>query len=243
LKKEEQLLNEIIQGYRKVLDDRYQHASLQDKYTLPKSLTPERLILFKTYFLNYIYPPVEKRAILNDAFEELDYYVKHPEKLLRLMLDAKSLLFKHGRHLPKILYTGLKALKSFRMASDLEHRLSEEAILHQIDGPVDKLTIAHLMKLIPRSDLEKFIANGQSLFEILYDKPLVENIQDVLEQLIINMKNRPTLYSNQVIKGMEMGLEIIKKGHQLFYQLSVEEQKEMMHFIVKLERDAISDGM
>ncbi|MFK7979352.1 MAG: hypothetical protein AB8G86_05190, partial [Saprospiraceae bacterium] len=47
--------------------------------------------------------------------------IQQPKKLLRILLDSGRLIFKYGRHLPKILNAGLKALRSFRTATQFEN--------------------------------------------------------------------------------------------------------------------------
>jgi len=52
---EEDILNEIIIGYRKVIDDRYQYENLKVKYKLPDSINASIVKEVKYFFLNYIF--------------------------------------------------------------------------------------------------------------------------------------------------------------------------------------------
>ena len=107
----ESVLNEIIIGYRKVIEERYQFDVLKTQYRLPKTVTKSMVNDIRNYFLSYVYPDIEQRKELNDAFTTLDDFTKHPEKLLNLLMDSFKLIFSHGRHLPKIFNAGLKAMK------------------------------------------------------------------------------------------------------------------------------------
>ena len=234
-------LNEIITGYRQTIHTRYQYHNIQSRYELPASFTEERVQLFRDYFLNYIYPDVEKREELNEAFESLDSYIKQPEKLMRLLLDSGKLLFKYGRHLPRILGAGLKALKAFRAASHFENRLVEEALANNVHPPFDQAKINQLTRLLSRKDLETFIENSQALFEILHDRTLIQKVKEVVDFLITKMKQRPKLYTAVEVRGVEIGLEIVKQGDLLFDQLEKEDQERIFEFVIQMERDVLDD--
>lgn len=238
---DKQLINAIISGYRQTINERYQYSNIQSKYELPASFTEERVQLFRNYFLDYIYPDVARRDELNDAFESLDSYIKQPEKLLRLLVNSGKLIFKYGRHLPRILGAGLKALKSFRAASQFENRLAEEAISNDLHPPFNQAKINQLIQLLSRRDLEEFIENSQSLFDTLHDRTLIQKIKEIVEYLITKMKQRPKLYSEVEIRGMEIGLEIVKQGDHLFDQLNKEEQELIFEFVIQMERDVLDE--
>ena len=124
----ENILKEVIEGYRDLIYKRYQYQNIVNKIDIPSFIDEETVNRVRDYFLNFIYPEWGKREELNEAFESLDSYIKRPEKLLRMLLDSIKLFFRHGRHLPKILNTGLKAIKSFRVANNFEANLAEQAI-------------------------------------------------------------------------------------------------------------------
>ena len=56
----ENILNEVIIGYRNVIYQRYQYPSLQKKFRLPDSINEETVNQLREYFLNYIYPQFDK---------------------------------------------------------------------------------------------------------------------------------------------------------------------------------------
>ncbi len=238
---EKEILEEIILGYRNLINERYQYQNLQDKYNLPKTINEEIVISIKNYFLTYLYPDLDKRRELNEAFETLDDYVKHPEKLLSILMESVKLIFSHGRHLPKILNAGLKALKSFRRATKFEQNLVKLAIQKQIHPPYDRSKIYSLIELLSPKEIEQFFENTESLFKIMHDKTLVEKIKEVLMFLINKMKEKKKLYSQSEIRGLEIGLEMIVKGEALFDKLTKEDQDKLVQFIVKVERDNLNE--
>ncbi|MFT6321304.1 MAG: hypothetical protein ACJAT4_002234 [Granulosicoccus sp.] len=235
--KKSQILENVIIGYRKVVDDRYQYKNLKDRKGFPDSFTEQRVEKFKSYFLNYVYPPLEKREILDEAFDSLDNFIKYPDKLMRVLIDSASLIFKYGKHLPKILRAGLKALKSFRSASKFEGNLVEKAIVQNQNPPYSIIQIEGLIKTLSRKEIDEFMESSLTLFDTLHDRTLVAKIKKIMDHLVEKMKKRPKIYSPAEIKGLEIGKEIIEKGDLLFEKLSTEEQGKIFTFIIDMERE------
>ncbi|MGB5378800.1 hypothetical protein [Muriicola sp.] len=235
----EKILEAIIEGYRNSIHQRYQYQNIKDKYEIPESIDEETVNLLRNYWLSYIYPEYSRRKELNEAFQNLDNYIKHPKQLLSILLDASKLIFKYGRHLPKILTSGLKAMKSFRIAANFENSFVEEAINNNIDGPYDQSKINTLIKLLPRKEIEKFIGISQSLFEILHDKVLIEKIKGIIQYLILAMKKNENAFSSGQIKGLELGFELLNEGYKLFNQLAEEDQRKLVYLITEIEKDML----
>lgn len=238
-KERSQVLNEIILGYRKVIEERYDYKNLKKRVDLPKSYSKERSILFKEYFLNYMYPLPEKRETLNEAFESLDNYIKHPEKLLRILIDSSSIIFKFGLHLPKIFNAGIKALRAFRRTSKFEEILVDQAILLKFKAPYSIIEINKLIKTLPEKDIQEYMKNIRNLFDIIRDSELVSKILKIVGFIINMMKSHPEVYTEIEIKGLEIGQEIIIAGDNLFDKLDKEDQLEIFNFILKMESEIL----
>jgi len=237
----ENILNEIITGYRNVIYQRYQYHDIKSKYGLPASIDEETVTSLREYFLNYIYPELAKRKELNDAFESLDSFIKHPEKLLRILVDSIKLIFQYGRHLPKILNAGLKAMKAFRAATKLEDKLVEGAINYQIEPPFDSSKINRLIGILSQKEIEQFIEGSRLLFETIHDKVLVSKIKEIIGYLITKMREKQKLYSLTEIRGLEIGLELLNEGDAIFNKLTKEDQHNLFHLVTKIETDALYD--
>lgn len=234
---EEILLNEIIIGYRNLIEERYQYKILKEKYDFPESINEEVVIDIKTYFLTYVYPNLEKRAELNEAFSTLDDFIKHPEKLLNLVLPSLKLIFTHGKHLPKIFNAGLKAMKSFRGATKFENAIVQKAMLENSKPPFTIPKINKLIKLLPYSELEEFMKNTETFFNIIYDKELVEKIKEIISFLISKMKNKPKVFSKKEIIGLSLALETISKGEEMLNKLTLKDQEILIGFVLQIEKD------
>lgn len=234
-------LHEVIKGYRQMIEHRYQYHNLQDKAGLPDTFDETRVAKFRSYFLEYIYPSPEKRSELNEAFENLNNYIHHPEKLLRLLVDSGKLMFKYGRHLPKILRAGLKAMRSFQQANHFEEQLVKGAIEYKMEPPFEEADLRELIGKLPRKEIDKFIESGLILFDTLNDRQLVYKIIDIIENLIKSMRKRPNIYGAEEVRALELGYELIVQGNHLFEELSEKEQAVIFDFIVAREREVLDE--
>ena len=236
---ESKVLEGIIIVYRKLIDDRYQYQKLKGSSDLPDSISKDQIDEIRNYFLTFIYPDLQQRLVLNDAFESLDHFIKNPGKLLQILVDSVSLVVKHGRYLPKILRSGIKALRSFREASFFEKQLVQKAIESKIEPPYTEANIHHFIRQINRDSIDEFIESTRSLFNVLHDRKQVSKIKEIIAFLIAKMKKQPKSYSKDEIKALEIGFELIDKGDQLFERIGKENQQLLIDFIVTIENKAL----
>jgi len=236
---DKKILNEVIIAYRQLIEQRYQYASIQEQFEIPESFDEARTDMVRDYFLTHIYPPPTKRQELEVAFHSLDNYIKHPEKLLRILLDSGSLLFKYGRHLPKILKAGIKALKSFRSATRFEQKLVQTALASKLVPPYSTKDVRQLVGSLSKKDVANFIEDSQDLFNTLQDRKLVQKILEIVNHLIAKMEKRPSVYSETEVSALKIGKDIIKEGDLLFAQLSKAEQEQILAVVLEIERNAL----
>ena len=232
---EKKVLEETILGYRRLITQRYQYKALKAKYDLPSTLNEERVLHLRDFFLNNIYPHPKKRAELDRAFGSLDDYLTHPNKLFRLIIDSTALLFKHGRHLPKIFRAAMGALKSFQKGTSFESQLVQKALNLQLEAPYSEADMYRLLKTLAHSEIKQLIKNSQFLFKTLQDRRLVRKIIEIIEHLIAKMKKRPTVYAPEEIRGLTIGRDIIKNGDLIYDKLSKEEKQKIFDLIIKIE--------
>ena len=237
----EQVLAEIIAGYRATILHRYQYQHIRQRYEIPDSITEETVASLRNYFLSYVYPEYEKREELNKAFESLDDYIQHPQKLLKILWSASVLIFRYGRHLRGILNAGLKAMKSFQAATKFEQAFVEEAIKGKMEAPYDLPKIHALINRLPREEIESFIETSQSLFETLHDQVLINKMISVVTYLITVMRKDEHTYSKSQVSALALGLDMLREGNQLFNELTGEDQQQLIHLIIAIERDLLDE--
>lgn len=233
---QQQTKNAVITGYRKLINQRYQYAQLAKEPDLPETFDRDRTALFKEYALTYLYPTVERRKELDDAFLQLDNYVKDPVKLMKMVSMSSRLIFKYGRHLPGMLRAGLKALRSFRKANNFEEQLTREALRLKLPAPFKITEIKTLISALSLEEMTDFIESTESLFSILHDRKLVTRIISVIGYLVEQMEQQPHVFSHTEVEALHLGLELIQKGNDLFDLLTEKEQYQIFTFITARER-------
>ena len=238
---ENKKLNEVIIAYRKLIEQRYQYAAIKEQFEIPDSFDEARTDMVRDYFLMHIYPPPAKRQELEVAFQSLDNYIKHPEKLLRILLDSGSLIFKYGRHLPKILTAGIKALKSFRSATSFEQKLVKTAEDSKLTPPYSTEDMKQLVGSLSKKEVADFIEDSQDLFKTIQDRKLVKKILEIVNHLIVKMEKRPKVYSDVEVNALKIGRDIIQEGDLLFAQLSKSEQEQLLAVVLEIERSALEE--
>ena len=223
-----------------MLFQRYQYNNIKENFDIPASIDEKTVSDFRTYYLTYVYPEYSKRLALNDAFKSLDNYAKHPQKLLTILLDTSKLIFKYGIHLPKILKTGFKALKTFKAVENFETTFINEAIAKKIKAPFDTEKFNLLLKSLPKKDINNFIETSQALFNTLHDRKQVKKIKEIIQHLIKVMKSKKNAYDDSQIEGLEIGYELLNEGDKLFNKLSKKDQKKLIYLITDIEKEMLS---
>lgn len=235
------ILDGVIIGFRDLINDRYQYGNIVGRYSIPASFDEERVARYRSFFLQQVYPHPEKRELLNEAFRSLDNYLTHPDRLLRIVLDSTAILLRHGRSIPKLMGAGLKAFRSFRIATDFEAKLVRKAKSSGKMPPYAKDDINSFIKALRRNEIDEFIENTRALLELLYDRALVREIIQIVSELIARMRKKPNVYSDNEIAGLEIGLELLTEGNRLFAELSKHDQHQIFNIIISIEVDVLEE--
>ena len=235
------LANHLIEQYRRLVGQRYRYKPLQEKFGLPATVREDKVDAIREYFLDYIYPDSATRSILNAAFEHLDDHFKNPGHLIQLVGDASGVLFKFGFQFPKALKAGMNALSSFKAASKFEQGLLDAAIMQDMVPPITEDQFLQLIATLPKKQVTDFIGDLDDLLSALMDIPLMEKTVGILEELLLQMRKHPKVYTALDIKGMEIGKSILDEGVKLFRTMPKSERHAMIELIVKAETYFISE--
>lgn len=238
---DQEVLDGVIIGFRNLIYNRYQYENISSKYEIPESFDADRVERYRTFFLEQVYPHPENRELLNEAFRSLDNYLTHPEKLGRMLFDSTAILLRHGRSIPRLLGAGIKAFKSFRIATEFEEKLIRKAKNSGKLPPYSDDDINSFIKALRRKDIDEFIVNTKALLELLYDRPLVREIIQILSELINRMKKSRNGYSEAEIGGLQIGLDMLTEGNMLFDQLSRDDQRRIFDVIIGIEVDVLEE--
>ena len=136
---------------------------------------------------------------------------------------------------------GLKAMASFRTASRMENQLALIAQSNDIPPPYSADQIKIIMSKTPRKFMDDIQDSSMDLYEIMNDPKLVDKIISIVNNLLIKMSNKPKVYSEQEIIGIELGRDIITGSKQLFYQFEKDQRSTLVYLIQQIESDAITN--
>ena len=239
--KKQELLNELIENYRDLVQERYDFDSLESKFILDESVTPELTDKVRSYFLNYIYPSKDQREILNKAFDDLDKHIKNPSHILKLIGDAPGIILKFGWHFPKAIKAGMQVLKSFNSAAKFEKDLVKIAKKKKVQSPISAIEFEEIIADLSREELIDFIEQFEDLLTNLTDSKLLYKTCEILNQLVVKMKEDPKFYSEEEVEAMEIGIDILDNGYKLFDNMSSAEKREMIDLIIKAETHFIDE--
>ncbi len=238
---DKEVLNGVIIGFRNLINDRYQYAGLKSKYELPDSFDETRMTLYRDFFLEQVYPHPEKRELLESAFRSLDDYLKHPDRMMRVVFDSAGILLRHGASIPKLISTGMKAFRSFRIATEFETKLVRKAKKSGKTPPYSSSDINGFITSLRKREIDEFVENTTDLLEILYDRRLVRQLIQIMTELIAKMKSSPRAYSETEINGLSIGLEMLVEGNLLFESLPPADQRRVLNVIVAIEVDVLEE--
>lgn len=229
-------LKAVIEGYRLVIHSRYDYDRLQKHLELPNTFGKEKLEALRNYFLQSIYPPVDQREHLNDAFQHLERHIANPKYLLNILKDSFGIVLRYGVHLPKMLKTGLKALRSFQTVSNFEKTLATNVKRSGFEAPLSSDDIDKLIRQLPKQAVFEFIDDSLVLFETLHDRILIKRVISIIDHLILKMQSKPEVYPIEDAEALLLGRNLIVEGDSLFETLTSQEQKLLFEMIEQVER-------
>lgn len=234
-------LENIIIAYRIVIDQRYDYDQIVQRFDVPASFQRSQFDDLRSYFLTYIYPPPEDRAKLNVAFDSLEGHIANPRFLLSILKDSISIIFRYGRHLPKILSVGLQAMQSFKKANAFEQKLAAAAQEANSTPPFSKKDIDYFTVQLPRAEVNAFIEDSLQLFQVLHNRKLVSKIISIVNVIISKMEARPTVYLSKDIDALRLGRDLVVEGDRLFESLSEMERDVLFDIVEQIEREVLDE--
>ena len=124
---QEKNFNLIIDAYRKSLLLRYSEENIKKFPELSKvdRTTIDKLV---KYFLELLYPPLEDRLKLDNAFASLSNFVHSPSKLMGVLGNIPYAVMKFGKMLFSALQAGMNALRSYLAAHRFEKELYDASL-------------------------------------------------------------------------------------------------------------------
>ncbi|TGM43200.1 hypothetical protein EHQ75_03145 [Leptospira levettii] len=232
------LFPEFIQLYQKSLVIRYSKDNLQN-YPEFHSISEKTIQELLTFFLEYLYPSYEKRKKLDAAFDALSGFVNHPSKIWGILGNLAMSIFRFGKHFPMALKAGMSALHSYVTA----HSFEEELVmaLDAQENPKEFLesnfAMEKLISFVEKEKADAFRKDVCSLFSIFSDKELVRKIILIMEDILLKMESKQSLYTENDKNGISLGVSILKEGQKIFDLLTRQEMDLVLQAIDKIEME------
>ncbi len=235
---EEKEFGLLIIAYRRSLQKRYSRENLNrfQEFTSIDQATVDRLT---SYFLELLYPELEERIKLDQAFAALASFVHSPEKMWGLLGSIGTIIFKFGKQFFSAAKAGVSALKSYVTAHKFESILYEHAkeLLKEGKDIEEEIYFNRLIASIPKKEADDFRHQIVSLFSTLSRKDLLDKILEVMDYVIMKMKTKPETYTENDIGGISLGKGIIIRGKDVFTELSQEKIQLILKGIDTIEKD------
>jgi hypothetical protein len=137
------------------------------------------------------------------------------------------------------LKAGLSALHSYITAHQFEDSLVSE--LSGSQNPDEILNtpegMERLIAKIPKEKADAFRKDIGALFKIFSDEALVKKIILIMEDILVKMEGKTSVYTEADKKGIGLGIQILKEGRQIFDRLSKGEIDLILQAIDEIERD------
>lgn len=232
------LFSRLIESYQQSLVRRYSDEALR-AYPKFQSIKREKIDSLIQFFLDHLYPKYEERLVLDNAFDSLAGFVNNPSKIWGILGNLAMSIFRFGKHFPMALKAGLSALHSYITAHQFEDSLVSE--LSGSQNPDEILNtpegMERLIAKIPKEKADAFRKDIGALFKIFSDEALVKKIILIMEDILVKMEGKTSVYTEADKKGIGLGIQILKEGRQIFDRLSKGEIDLILQAIDEIERD------
>lgn len=229
----------LINKYRAVVAERYEYKNIKKTLKLPDNITPEIVETLRQYFLGNLYPEPKQRAKLDAAFAELENYVLHPAKVWNLLGNITSAIFKFGFQFPAAIKAGLISLEAYTSAMHFENTLTNVALKKKLTIPISDKDFYDCLIAIPKDDLYKFISELEQLFASFTNTTLLGKTISIMEDVIAKMQAKGDMYSKSEIEAIELGMDIMRKGYDLFIEYDDDMKNEILKLITDNEKEFI----
>jgi len=234
--KQEELAGHLIDKYRESVKKRYIYNDLNDRFELSSQVNREVIDALRTYFLESLYPAIPERKKMDEAFDGLNAFISHPAKTWKLLGNMTMAIFKFGHHFPLALRAGVISLESYISAKRFEKDLMKAAIKLEFAIPLTDEQFESCIAQIPRKDVETFTKDVVSLFRSLTNTTLLKKTIAILTDVINKMEANPKLFTEEDIVGIQLGVQILKKGYDLFEKYPESLRKEIINIVAENEK-------
>ena len=226
----------LIDKYRESITHRYSYKHLSEQFKLSPQLTEEVVEALRNYFLDCLYPTADERKKVDEAFDSLRSFVRHPAKTWALLGNMAAAFFKFGTQFPQAIRAGVVSLESYIDAKRFENALLKAALREKMKVPLTDDQFEKCIADIPRKEIEAFTNHIISLFKSMSNTSLLKKTIAIMEEVLLKIKKNKLLYSKKDAEGIELGIDILNQGYSLFKDYPESLKSEIITTIKKNEK-------
>ena len=216
IESESALANHLIDKYRDSIKLRYGYGHLSAQFILSSQLNEEVVEILRDYFLQCLYPTADERKKVDEAFDSLRSFTRHPAKTWALLGNMAAAIFKFGMQFPQAVKAGVVSLESYIDAKRFEQELLKAALRRKMSIPLSDEQFESCISDIPRKDIENFTRHIISLFKSMANTSLLKKTISIMDDVLLKIKTNKSLYSKKDAEGIELGIHILRQGYVLF---------------------------
>lgn len=237
-KQEAELHPLVLTFYRDELTRRYQLENVR-RFPTFETVSDATVADLRDFFLNQIYPPVKRRAKLDDAFDHLSGMLKSPRRMRPLVGTAIKSMWRMGTKLPSAISAGRSAVDAFLKTRDLESHMLNAAIQHEISEKQarDREVMLKLIASVPEKEVYRLIEDIMDLFNALSNTKMLTVALAFMEHCHTVMQEHTDLYDGQDLQGVTLGMELLRGGRELFLQIEPRQLQDVIQGIRQVELD------
>lgn len=226
----------LINKYRGVVAARYDFKEIKKTVKIPKGITSGMINALRNYFLTNLYPESAQREKLDAAFSELENYMVHPSKIWNLLGNITSAVFRFGFQFPAAVKAGIVSMEAYTSAKHFENTLTHGALDKGFTIPLTDEQFYSCLTAIPKTDLEKFISELEQLFASFTNTELLEKTISIMNDVVAKMKSKSDIYGPSEVEAIELGIDIMQKGLELFINYDDETKQAILDFVTNNEK-------
>lgn len=228
----------VLTFYREELRRRYQLINIR-RFEEFRSIPDAEITALREFFLEQIYPELERREKLDDAFDQLGEMLRSPKRMSPLMSAAITSLWRMGTKIPAAVSAGKAAIDAYLKTRQLEKRLIDaaERVKMKPKDIENRAKMVTLIQSVPEAQVLTLIADIIELFRALANVEVLLVAVAFMEQCEKVMTKRKDLYTDADREGIHMGLELLRGGIELFKRLKPGELQIIVAGIERVEQD------
>jgi len=233
---------DIILAVRKFLREelrcRYQPKNVR-RFRELDALSDTRINTLREFFLTNVYPPHQKRAQIEAAFDHLRCLLHSPGRLRLLLRALAGAFWRLGRQLPAALAVGRSVADAFVRLRDMEDCLAVAVSDMQRNQAttIDRAAMIHAVASLSEAEVESFVRELTHLLEQLSHTDLLRAMVSAIERCKDAMDAHPEIFPEAERAGVALALEIVSGALDIFRGVPASEFALIAKGVMLIEKD------